>query len=113
MHHQKTPMPDPRRAIAAVPEDLAVFIQRATAKKADDRFESCEAAAQFLQTASELPLVHALELSTVAISYHPSRRKMVSNALEALHVQLDSTDGISLLWGHQESSPDDDDELIR
>jgi serine/threonine protein kinase len=113
MHHQKTPFPDPRKAMSDVPEDLAIFIQKATAKEVDDRFESCHEAAQYLQTASELPLVHALELSTVAISYHPSRRKMVSDALEALHTLLDGTDGISLLWGHQESSPDDDDELIR
>jgi eukaryotic-like serine/threonine-protein kinase len=112
-HHQNTPMPDPRKLVAAIPDDLVEFIRRACSKDPNDRFDDCSKAAKFLKTASELPLVHRLELSTVAISYHPSRRKVVGNVLEELQARLDGVAGVSLLWGHQESSPEEDEKLTR
>ncbi len=101
--HLSEPMPDPRVLEPDIPDDLVQFIQTATAKKAADRFDSCEEASAFLQTAAELPLVRKLELSTLAISYHPSRRAVVAQALRELHGRLSNTPGISLLYGHQAS----------
>lgn len=113
LHQQHTPVPDPRESVTSVPEDLVEFIARATAKKASDRYDDCAQAAAFLQTASELPLVHRLELSTVAISYHPSLRQRVKDALEELNQNLEATPGVSILWGHQESTQDDQEKLLR
>mgnify|MGYP002629286299 CR=1 FL=1 len=101
--HLGAPMPDPRVLEPDIPDDLVQFIETATAKKPADRFESCGEAAAFLQTAAELPLVRKLELSTLAISYHPSRRGVVAKALRELHGKLSNTPGISLLYGHQAS----------
>jgi len=106
--HLHSPMPDPRDIEPEVPDDIVEFISRATAKAPRDRFESCEAAAAFLQAAAELPMVNKLELSTLAISYHPSKRKTVAQALRELHKRLSNTAGISLLYGHQSSTHTDD-----
>ena len=103
-NHQVADTPDPRKLAPDIPEDLAQFIRVATAKQRDDRFPSCEAAARFLQTAAELPMVHKLELSTLAISYHPSRRRQVADALRELHGKLTNVTGVSLLYGHQAST---------
>lgn len=106
--HLSEPIPDPRLMEPDIPDDLVQFIEMATAKKPDDRFDSCGEAAAFLQTAAELPLVRKLELSTLAISYHPSRRAVVAQALRELHGRLSNTPGISLLYGHQASENMDD-----
>jgi len=104
MHkHLTQATPDPRLLVADVPADLVEFIAKATAKKPDDRFASCADAVRFLQLATELPVVHRIELTTLAISYHPSRRAMVAEALEALKQRLVDTPGIALLSAHQNS----------
>ncbi len=102
--HLHAETPDPRILVPDIPEDLVQFIRVATAKRRDDRFPSCDAAARFLQTAAELPLVNKLELSTLAISYHPSRRRQVAEALRELHNRLNGVAGVSLLYGHQAST---------
>ena len=107
--HLEQPTPDPREYAPDIPDDLVQFIRIATAKRREDRFESCDAAARFLQTAAELPLVHKIELSTLAISYHPSRRRMVAEALRDLHARLSHVAGVSLLYGHQASSAREED----
>lgn len=93
--------PDPRLKVPDVPHDLAEFILRATAKRPPDRFDSCAEAVTFLQLASELPAVHRIELTTLAISYHPSRRLLVADALAELNRRLEGTPGIVLLGAHQ------------
>ena len=101
--HLRDVTPDPRALVPDVPDDLCEFIARATSKRAEDRFASCDDVVTFLQRASELPLVQRLELTTVAISYHPSMRAEVAEALEALRARLDNTPGILLLHAHQKS----------
>jgi serine/threonine protein kinase len=107
--HLHTPLPDPRQVVPDLPDDLLQFIRKATAKRPADRFGSCAEAAQFLQTAAELPMVHKIELSTLAISYHPSRRRVVAQALRDLHQTLGSLAGVSLLYGHQASRDVDEE----
>jgi serine/threonine protein kinase len=98
-----TPTPDPRERSPDCPDDLCEFVQRATAKKPADRFKSCGEAVTFLQLASELPVVHRIELTTLAISYHPSRWVLVDEAVQELHRKLDNTPGVAILHAHQKS----------
>ena len=101
--HLTAPTPDPRVCVADLPDDLREFILKSTAKKPDDRFTSCSEAVAFLQLAADLPVVHRIELSTVAISYHPSRRQMVADALADLERRLSHQAGVTLLHAHQTS----------
>ena len=72
-------------------------------ERAEDRFATCDDVFTFLQRAAELPLVKRLELTTVAISYHPSMRAQVAEALDELRHKLGDTPGILLLHAHQKS----------
>jgi serine/threonine protein kinase len=105
--HLNEPTPDPREQVQDTPADLAEFVLRATAKRAQDRFASCEAAGKFLKMATELPLVRSFELATVAVSYHPSRFGEVQVALDELHKRLSGLEGVAILQAHQQSvTPD-------
>jgi serine/threonine protein kinase len=101
--HVQDRTPDPRIIVPDMPDDLVEFILKATAKAPEDRFATCGEAMQFLQLASDLPVVHRIELSTLAISYHPSRRVMVEAALQELRDKLDGVPGIALLHALQKS----------
>jgi serine/threonine-protein kinase len=101
--HLYAPTPDLRTIVADVPEDLVEFVWRATAKRASERFASCQEAVQFLKTAAELPTVRGIELTTLAVSYHPSRRHIVQAALEQLYQQLHGIEGIAMLSAQQNS----------
>ena len=46
---------------------------------------------------------YPFELSTLAISYHPSRRAMVEQALAELTAKLGNTPGIALVHALQQS----------
>ncbi|MCB9730039.1 MAG: protein kinase [Deltaproteobacteria bacterium] len=100
-HQVATPMPDPRKAVPGLPPYLAEFIARSTQKRREDRFASCAAAAAFLRTAVELPIVNKLALTTVAISYHPSRAGFVTAALRRLYTELRDEPGVAVIYGHQ------------
>ncbi len=101
--HLAAPTPDPRAKVADLPDDLREFILRAMEKRPQDRFPDCAEAVAFLQLAADLPVVHRIELSTVAISYHPSRRQMVADALADLEKRLQFQAGVTLLHAHQTS----------
>jgi len=101
--HLRDVTPDPRTIVPEIPDDLCEFIAKATAKRAEDRFATCDDVVAFLQRASELPLVKRMELTTVAISYHPSLRAQVAQALDVLRSQLGDTPGILLLHAHHNS----------
>lgn len=103
MKHLNELTPDPRLLVPDLPADLAEFVLRATAKRAKDRFESCGHAVTFLKLANELPMVRHIELTTLAISYHPSRRFLVQAALDGLHALLDGQEGVAILHAHQHS----------
>ncbi len=103
MKHLNEVTPDPRLLVPDLPGDLAEFVLRATAKRAKDRFDNCADAVTFLKLANELPMVRHIELTTLAISYHPSRRFLVQSALDALHQLLDGHEGVAILHAHQHS----------
>jgi hypothetical protein len=89
-------MPDPVARCPDIPEDLVTFIQRAGAKNPEERFGSCAEAAEFLRVASELPLVDALDLATLSIVYHPTRKAAVQEALQQLKDALAPLTGVKL-----------------
>jgi len=104
------PIPDVRALVPDCPDDLVEFVERASRKRRTDRFEDCAEAAEYLRIAAELPHVLHFELSTLAISYHPSKRAVVENAVEELERKLKNEAGVVLLTGHQASlDPSDDD----
>lgn len=103
MKHLNEKTPDPRLLVADVPADLAEFVLKATEKRAKDRFASCDEAVTFLKLATELPMVRHIELTTLAISYHPSRRALVQEALAALNERIGGVDGVAILHAHQHS----------
>ncbi|MBM4341777.1 MAG: protein kinase [Deltaproteobacteria bacterium] len=101
--HLNAPTPDPREIVPDAPPDLCEFVRIATEKRARDRFASCAAAVDFLKLANELPVVRSIELTTLAISYHPSRRARVQRAIEVLREELAGLDGVAILHAHQMS----------
>jgi CRP-like cAMP-binding protein len=94
--HLKTPFPDPRSFRRNMPDDLVMFIAKATAKHPDDRYASCGEAAKALRTAAERPLVEHFELLGLAISYHPSLRERVEAAVTVLEAELNGVTGVKL-----------------
>jgi len=101
--HLNAPTPDPRLLVPDAPADLCEFVLRATAKRAAERYPSCDDAVRFLRLATELPVVKSLELTTLAISYHPSRRARVQEAIERLRGELHEVEGVAVLHAHQTS----------
>jgi serine/threonine-protein kinase len=101
--HVAEETPDPKWKVPDVPDDLREFILKSTAKRPEDRYATCAEAERFLKLATELPVVHRIELSTLAISYHPSRRAMVEQALAELTAKLGEMPGIALLHALQQS----------
>lgn len=101
--HLNEETPDPRLIVPDAPADLCEFVQIATAKRARDRYTNCDEAVAFLRLANELPVVKSLELTTLAISYHPSRRTRVQEAIERLRLELTDIDGVAVLHAHQSS----------
>ena len=110
-HQVATPLPDPRTLAPDVPEDLVHFILKATAKVPDDRFASCAEAADFLRRAVELPFVDRLELTSLAVSYHPSRRREVGRAMRRLYDELQGLAGVAVVYGHRRGADDDDESV--
>jgi CRP-like cAMP-binding protein len=96
-----TPMPDPRERVPDLPDYLVEFIARATKKKPEERFASCAAAAAFLRAAVDLPIVEKLALTSLAVSYHPSKEAFVTEALRKLYRELKGVPGVAVVYGHQ------------
>lgn len=95
------PMPDPRERVPDLPDYLVEFIARATKKQRESRFASCAVAAAFLRAAVEMPIVDKLALTSLAVSYHPSREALVTEALRKLYRELKGVPGVAVVYGHQ------------
>ena len=100
-HHLATPLPDPAKEVEGLAPDLAEFIVKATQKDPDARFASCGEAAALLRQSSELPMVDRLELTTLAVSYHPAQRRQVGRALRQLYDALRGMPGVAVATGHR------------
>ncbi len=75
-HHMKTPTPSIHEAVSGVPDELEQFIQKATAKYPQHRFQSCEEILQFFDASgveSKLPETVAQARSTISLKpFHPT-----------------------------------------
>jgi hypothetical protein len=102
--HIQTPLPDVRVMIPGIPDDLAEFIQRACAKKIDDRFASCKDAAAFLRAAAEVPVLNKFAMSALSVTYHTSKRELVERVLAPAAKELEDTAGVVFFTAHRDAS---------
>ena len=102
--HIQEPIPDIQQVVPNVPEDLAEFINRACAKRPEDRFASCAEAQSFLKAAAEVPVLNKFAMSALTVTYHPSKRHMVERALADAAQTLQDTAGIVFFLAHRDAS---------
>ena len=101
--HVSMPCPDPRELKPDLPEDLAEFILRSTAKLPGDRFASCAEAAAFLKAAAEVPVLDRFAMSALSVTYHSSRRELVERVMAEAVRQLEGVPGVALFAAHRGS----------
>lgn len=99
--HVTAPIPDPRIFDPDMPEDLLRFIRRNLAKKPQDRFASAAESADFLRAAGDSTAGELIELSTLTLSYLPSRRSQVQLILREALEKLRRVRGVQVLSAHQ------------
>jgi predicted RNA-binding Zn ribbon-like protein len=99
--HVTAPIPDPRIFDPDMPEDLLRFIRRNLAKKPQDRFASAAESADFLRAAGDSSAGELIELSTLTMSYLPSRRSQVQLILREAVEKLRRVRGVQVLSAHQ------------
>lgn len=96
--HLTQPLPDPRQWVPDMPDDIAAFIARATAKKRADRFAGCAEAAAFLcQPAAVAVGSQAACLATLAVAYGAAQRDAVDAILRNANDQLQRIHGVQSL----------------
>jgi serine/threonine protein kinase len=100
-------VPDPRALDHEVPEDLCEFVRISTAKKPDDRFGGCREAVEFLMRNLQSDVADPFELSTMAVSYLPSRRAQVLKILREAGDKLRRLRGVSVFGASQNELAED------
>jgi hypothetical protein len=85
------PLPDPRKRIPGIPEDLAQFIERSTAKERDDRFHDCAEVVRFFEEAGTEESKRNLKL---AVRVDPAAEPGVRARLSDLAAELLEVDGV-------------------
>jgi hypothetical protein len=104
--HLTEDTPDPRLWVPDLPEDLREFILRATAKRPSDRFASCAEASAYLKAAAEVPVLGRFAMSSLAVTYHASKRALVERVLADAQRQLAHEAGVALFVAHRDSQDD-------
>jgi serine/threonine-protein kinase len=99
--HMTVEMPDPRLLEPEIPEDILEFIRIATAKRREERFASCQEAADFLKRAGEANVPETMEMSSLAMTYLPSRRADVRAILLEAAERLRKLRGVTVFQAHQ------------
>lgn len=99
--HLALDVPDPRLLDPDIPEDMVDFIRIATAKNRDDRFSTCREAGEWLQRAGDLPSPDPLEISSLALTYMPSRRSQVQQILREAVEKIKKIRGVSVFQANQ------------
>ncbi len=97
--HQETP--DPRLLEPDLPDDLADFIRLCTAKDTAKRFASCYDAASFLLRGMDAAAAAPHEMSTLALTYVPSRRGQVQQILDEALDKLKRLRGVQVFASNQ------------
>ncbi len=99
--HIRKPLPDPRRAVPDLPDDLHEFIMRSTRKKPDDRFKDCAEAAAYLKAAAEVPVLDRFGMTTLSVTYHESRNAQVQQIMAEAEAKLKGVSGVASFTGHR------------
>ena len=99
--HLNQPTPDPRLVEPDLPDDLAEFIRISTAKDPIRRFGSCHDAASFLYRGMDEGGTAPHEMSTIALTYLPSRRGQVQQILNEALAKLKRLRGVQTFASNQ------------
>ena len=99
--HLDAELPDPRLWDPEVPADLVEFMRIATAKHREDRFATCQEAAEFLKRAGDAAVPDPMETSVMSMTYLPSRRAEVQRVLQETAERLSRIRGVQLFQAHQ------------
>ena len=99
--HLKGQLPHPRERDPDIPDDLVHFILTATHRDKHQRFANCRDAADFLRLAADLVSPEPSELSSLSISYLPSRRAQVQTILARTAEELRKLRGVQVVTAHQ------------
>ncbi len=76
----RTPLPNPREKATKIPEELAQFIEKATAKNPADRYSSCAHAAEALR-AQDPRSDEEVGMTTMAVSFPQSQRTEIERII--------------------------------
>jgi serine/threonine protein kinase len=99
--HLKQETPDPRRLEPDLPDDLVEFIRICTAKEPLRRFATCYDAASFLYRGMDEASSAPHEMSTLALTYLPSRRGQVQQILNEALGKLKRLRGVQAFASNQ------------
>ncbi len=99
--HLNQETPDPRLVEPDLPDDLAEFIRISTAKDPIRRFGSCYDAASFLYRGMDEGSTAPHEMSTLAMTYLPSRRGQVQQILNEALGKLKRLRGVQTFASNQ------------
>jgi len=99
--HLNQETPDPRLVEPDLPDDLAEFIRIATAKDPLRRFASCHEAASYLYRSMDESTSAPHEMSTLAMTYLPSRRGQVQQILNEAIAKLKRLRGVQTFASNQ------------
>lgn len=99
--HIRKPLPDPRREVADLPDDLHEFIMRATRKKPEDRFADCGEAAAYLKAAAEVPVLDRFGMTTISVTYHETRSAQINEIMAEAEERLRGLTGVAAFTGHR------------
>ncbi len=99
--HLNMETPNPKLVEPDLPDDLAEFIRISTAKDPIRRFGSCYDAASFLFRGMDEASAAPHEMSTLALSYLPSRRGQVQQILNEALSKLKRLRGVQTFSSNQ------------
>ncbi|HAA57795.1 MAG TPA: hypothetical protein DCE42_23715 [Myxococcales bacterium] len=92
--HLRGEVPHPRKINPDVPEDLDTFVRTATAKKPEERFQSCAEIVNFFRDPSETLNADRLEVQTLTFVYDKTLQKKVDALLEECRQKAKAIDGL-------------------
>lgn len=99
--HLRGTLPHPRDRDPDIPDDLVTFIQRSAHRDRQQRFANCRDAGDYLRLAADQTSPDPTEMSSMAVSYLPSRRAQVQMILERTAEELRKLRGVQVVTANQ------------
>ena len=94
-------LPDPRLCDPDIPVDLVEFIKLCTYKDKELRYAGCAEAADALRRTSDTTSSLPSEISTLSLSYLPSRRVQVQQIIREAVEKLSKLRGVHVFGSHE------------